>query len=49
MIWLRYVPHGRMLEFLRKGWTFDGGDELHGTSHGEYAVLLRWGGDGEPE
>lgn len=44
--WLRYVPHGRMAEFLVKGWRIS--DELHGTSHGNYAVLMVWGGVGDP-
>ena len=44
--WLRYVPHGRIVEFLAKGWCIS--DELHGTNHGDYAVLMVWEGDGEP-
>jgi len=46
MVWLRYVPHGRMLLFAARGWVID--DELHGTSHGNWSVLMRWAGDGEP-
>ncbi len=46
MIWLRYVPHPQMLQFLARGWAIS--DELHGTSHGNYSVLMVWEGDGEP-
>lgn len=45
--WLRYVPHGQMLLFLARGWALE--DELHGASHGEHAVLMRWTREGEPE
>lgn len=44
--WLHYVPHARMIEFLAKGWRIS--DDLSGTSHGNYAVLMVWEGDGEP-
>ncbi len=45
--WFRYVPHGRLpSEFLAKGWEIV--DELHGTNHGEFSVLCRWAGEGEP-
>lgn len=44
--WLRYVPHGELLRYLVAGWVID--DELHFTSHGEYAVLMRWDREGEP-
>jgi hypothetical protein len=44
--WLRYVPHGQMLQFLAKGWELS--DELHGSSHGNWSVLMRWAGEGEP-
>lgn len=46
MTWLRYVPHGELLRYLVAGWVID--DELHFTSHGEHAVLMRWGREGEP-
>ena len=42
-----YVPHGKMLIYLARGWSFD--DELHGTNHGNYSVLMRWDGEGEPD
>lgn len=45
--YLRYVPHGQMLLFLARGWAIS--DELHFTTHGQYAVLMVWGGEGEPE
>jgi hypothetical protein len=44
--WLRYVPHHLVASFEAIGWVLD--DDLRGTSHGEYAVLMRWAGDGEP-
>jgi hypothetical protein len=43
---LRYVPHGQLISFLARGWAI--ADELHGTSHGEHAVLMTYQGDGEP-
>lgn len=46
MIWLRYVPHAQILRFLATGWAIS--DELHGTNHGNYAVLMIWEGEGEP-
>lgn len=46
MIWLRYVPHAQLLRFLATGWAIS--DELHGTNHGEYSVLMIWEGEGEP-
>jgi len=47
MTWLRYVPHAQMLLFLAKGWAI--ADELHGTNHGFYAVLMVWRGDHDPD
>jgi len=44
--WFRYVPHGQILRFLARGWVIE--DEFHGVGHGEFAVLMRWTGDGEP-
>lgn len=46
MIWLRYVPHMQTLAFLARGWAI--ADELHGTPHGDYAVLMSWEGEHEP-
>lgn len=44
--WLRYVPHGQMVAHLVRGWEIE--DELHGASHGEHAILMRWPHAGEP-
>lgn len=44
---LKYVPHVDMLAHLSRGWKLS--DELHGTNHGHYAVLMVWDGEGEPE
>ena len=44
--WLRYIPHDEMRAYLAKGWAIS--DEMHFTNHGAYAVLMVWGGDGEP-
>lgn len=44
--WLRYVPHGDLLRHLALGWIIR--DELHGTNHGHFAVLMIWRGDGPP-
>lgn len=46
MIWLRYVPHGQMLPFLAKGWQIS--DEMHGTNHGNYSVLMFIESEDEP-
>ena len=43
---LKYVPHVDMLGHLASGWRLS--DELHGTNHGHYAVLMVWDGEGEP-
>jgi hypothetical protein len=44
--WLRYVPHGQVLWHLAKGWTLS--DDLMGTNHGAFSVLMVWAGKGEP-
>lgn len=44
--WFRYVPHGRLCEFLAKGWEIV--DEMYGVHHGAYSCLCRWAGEGEP-
>lgn len=46
MIWLRYVPHSQILLYLAKGWSIS--DELHGTSHGVWSILMQYDGEGEP-
>lgn len=38
MLWLQYVPHAQIVAFLAKGWRIS--DELHGTNHGHYSVLM---------
>lgn len=43
---LKYVAHGEMLIHLAGGWEIS--DDLVGTSHGNYAVLMVWMGEGEP-
>lgn len=45
--WFRYVPHSSIQEYLSKGWEI--ADTLNGTSHGQYAVLMKFAGDGEPK
>ena len=47
VVFLRYVAHGQMLAFLAKGWVID--DELHGTNHGIFSILMRWEGEHEPD
>lgn len=44
--WLRYVPHRAITVHLAKGWKLV--DELHNTPHGNYSVLMQWGGENEP-
>ena len=39
---LKFCPHNELLSHLSKGWTLS--DELHGTSHGHWSVLLEWKG-----
>jgi hypothetical protein len=43
---LKYVVHGELLVHLAGGWAIS--DDLHGTNHGNYAVLMVWMGEGEP-
>lgn len=45
--YFRYVPHSQIVIYLARGWTID--DEMHGTSHGVWSVLMRYEGEGEPE
>jgi len=33
-----FVPRNRFLLWLAQGWTLD--DDLSGTSHGDYSVLM---------
>lgn len=46
MSWFKYVRHSEILVYLARGWSIS--DELHGTSHGNWSVLMRWDGEGEP-
>ena len=47
MSWFKYVRHSEILVYLARGWSIS--DELHGTSHGNWSVLMKWDGEGEPE
>lgn len=44
--WLKFVPHGEVLCHLALGWAVS--DDLYGTPHGHYSVIMVWGGEGEP-
>jgi hypothetical protein len=44
--WFRYVVHAQIGSYLSKGWTI--ADDLAGTSHGAWSVLMKWTGEGEP-
>lgn len=44
--WLRYVTHAEVGTWLAKGWTIV--DDLAGTNHGHFAVLMKFEGEGEP-
>lgn len=44
--WFRYVPHNAICTYLANGWSI--ADEMHGTTHGNYSVLMRWEGENEP-
>lgn len=44
--WLRYVAHGDVARFLAEGWSVR--DDLVGTNHGFYSVLMTFDGQGEP-
>lgn len=45
MTFLRYVTFAAVPEFEAKGWKVQG--PLNGN-HAHYAVLMIWGGKGEP-
>lgn len=47
MTWLRYVVLGDVGVWLAKGWTI--ADDMAGTHHGNYAVLMIWMGEHEPD
>lgn len=46
MIWLRYIALKDVGEWLAKGWTI--ADDLAGTHHGHYSIIMRYVGEGEP-
>ena len=43
----RYVPHDRVEAMKAQGWTV--ANDMQGTRHGTYAVLMQWEGTGEPD
>lgn len=49
MIFLRYVNHHRIEEYSAKGWVMS--DDLGGTPHGQYSVLMMIDAneEGEPD
>ena len=42
----RYVLHERINDYLQLGWKL--ADDLQGTPHGNYSVLMQWDKEGEP-
>lgn len=44
--WLHYVPHSKVDAFKATGWTVS--NDLSGTHHGKYSVIMIWQGAGEP-
>jgi len=47
MTTFRYVEHHLMNDYAQSGWKLD--DDLQGTPHGQYSVLMKWDGEGEPK
>jgi hypothetical protein len=45
--WLRYVTLDAVGEYLFKGWAIV--DDFSTVHHGNYAVLMRYCGEGEPQ
>jgi hypothetical protein len=43
--WFKFVPHSRLLIHLATGWMPVA--DL-GRTHGEWAILCEWHGEGEP-
>lgn len=43
--WFRYVRHAEAAAFEALGWVFAA--DL-GSTHGQWSVLMRWAGEGEP-
>lgn len=44
--YLKYVAHSLVEKHLAAGWVLS--DDLSGTTHGQYSVLMQWTGEGEP-
>jgi len=44
--WFRYVPHWRVLAYIKAGWRYC--CDL-GPIHGEYSTLWEWPFDGDPK
>lgn len=44
--WLKYVVLADVGAHLARGWTI--ADDLAGTHHGHFSVIMRWVGSGEP-
>lgn len=45
-IWFKFVKHSEILLYLAKGWSIS--DDLVGTSHGHWSILMQYDGEGEP-
>lgn len=45
--WFQYVPHDQVESYLAKGWVI--ADTMLGTPHGNYSVLMKYTGEGEPK
>ena len=46
IMWFRYVRHADVPRFIAAGWEHAA--DL-GVPHGEWSVLMRWAGEGEPD
>lgn len=45
--WLRYVSHAEVESFKAQGWVLS--NDLKGTHHGVFSVIMVWTGQGVPE
>jgi hypothetical protein len=45
--WFKYVPLSDVGEYLAKGWSM--ADDMADCHHGNYAVLMKFMGEGEPK
>jgi hypothetical protein len=43
--WFKYVRHEDRPAYEAAGWVYDG--DL-GPTHGQWSVLMKWAGEGEP-